>query len=83
MRSGPWPPGVEVPPLDDGWILLGVCTIRRCGALSEREVSAWRYSSVCLIVVGSGRGTCTVDLKDRVLQVSTVDNGEMVSPSRI
>ena len=83
VRPGPWPPGVEVPPLVDGWILLGVCIIRHCGALSEREVSAWRYSSVCLIVVGSGWGTCTVDLKNRVLHMSTVDNGEMVSPSRI
>ena len=69
-----------------GWLApaLGLCEcyIRRCRALSEREVSAWRNSSVCLIVVGSGRGICTADPRDRVLQISTADHGEMEGQSK-
>ena len=34
-----------------------------------------------LLLLDPGGGICTVDLRDRVLQISTVDNGEMVSQS--
>ena len=37
---------------------------------------------MCLIVVGSGQGICTADIRDSVLHVPTVDNREMVSQSR-
>ena len=30
--------------------------IRRCGALSEQRVSAWRNFPMCLVVVGLGPG---------------------------
>ena len=35
------------------------------------------------LLLDPGGGICTADQRDCVLQISTVDNGEMVSQSRI
>ena len=36
----------------------------------------------CVLLLDPGGGICTADPRDRVLQISTADNGEMECQSR-